>query len=122
MNNTEATIIDHSSGKHLGPISLHGKPVQADELLSTSGSMQRFTIFSGSEYLWEAWFNQEAVLLRMGKIQQKAKIITYPTDGEIEGYLDWINGTRERFVEESRFRPGVQVRKGLAMLQTLLSA
>lgn len=122
MNNSEAIIIDSLSGKPVGRITLLGKPIQTDELLSTSGSVQGFTISSGWEHLWEAWFNQEAVLLRIENIQQKAKIITYPTDGELKGHLDWINGTRERFVEESRFQPGVQVRKGLALIQALLSA
>jgi hypothetical protein len=122
MDNTEALIVDSLSGKNLGQISLLGKPIQADELLSASGSIQSFTISSGSDYLWQAWFNQESVLLRVGNIQQKAKIITYPTDGEVQGHLDWIHGTRERYVKESQFRPSVQVRKGLALLQALLGA
>ena len=122
MNITEATIIDSLNGKPLGQISLQGKPVRADELLSSSGNVQGYTISSGMEHLWDAWFDQKAITLRIGDIQQKAKIITYPTDGETDGYLDWIKGTRERFVEDRRFRPVFQARKGLALLQALLGA
>ena len=120
MNNTEATIIDSPNGKPLGQISLDGKPIQADELLSASGSIQGFTISSGTDHIWEAWFNQQAVTLRIGNIQQKAKIITYPTDGEIQGHLDWIMGTRERCAEEAPSRPRIRARKGIALLHALL--
>ena len=122
MNTTEATIIDSLSGKPLGQISLQGRAIQADELLSASGSMQGFTISSGADPLWEAWYNQDAIILRMGNIQQKAKIITYPTDGETQGHLDWIKGTRERYIEEEQSQPRIHARKGLALLQALLGA
>jgi hypothetical protein len=120
LNEIKATIIDSLSGKSLAEISLLEMPIRADELLSSSGSLRRFTILSGTNHLWEAWYNQRTVLLRTGNVQQMANIVTYPTDGETQGHLDLIKGTRERYIEEEKSRPGIQIRRGLAMLQTLI--
>jgi hypothetical protein len=124
MDQTQATLLDPQSGKLLAKITFSGAPIQVDALMSNSGSLQGFTILSNPGSLWEAWFNQKAVLLRNGKTQQLIKIVTYPTSGDNEGYLDYIPGTMRYFVEErtqSRSKPKLQSRRWLALLQALLS-
>ena len=121
---SQATLLDPQSGRPLAKITFTEAPIQVDTLMSASGSLQGFTILSSPAPLWDAWFHQKAVLLRNGKTQQLIKIVTYPTSGNNEGYLDFIPGTMRYFVKEqpqSRTKPKLQSRRWLALLQTLLS-
>jgi hypothetical protein len=124
IDQSQATLLEPKSGKTLAKITFTGAPIQVDTLMSASGSLQGFTILSSPGPLWDAWFHQKAVLLRNGKTQQLIKIVTYPTSGNNEGYLDFIPGTMRYFVKEqpqSRTKPKLQSRRWLALLQTLLS-
>jgi hypothetical protein len=121
-NKIQATLLDPQTAKPLAQISLDGEPIRANELISASGSLQGFTILSGNGELHEVWFDQQPVLLRTGNIQQLVKIATYPTDGENQGHLEIIPGTKEfcREEEERQSQPKHQIQRALALFQTLL--
>lgn len=126
MNSAPATLLDPDSGQPLAQITLDGEPIEAIELLSSNGSLQAFTIQTGHDVLEDAWFKQQAVLLRTGYSQQQIKIVTYPSDGEDQGYLEFIEGTREKYHENKHIESTQQARKksnrGTAILQTLFGA
>ena len=121
----QATLLNRKTGKLLAKISLAGEPIQTDGLISDSGSLQGFTILTSPRPLWDAWFNQKIVLLRTHRSQQLVRIATYPTAGENQGHLDYIPGTKQRYVgmdrSRRRVKPKPQTRRWLVMLQALLS-
>ena len=122
MSEREAKIFDPKTGEQLANVALIGKLIRADELISESGSLQGFKILSGSEDLQDAWFNQKSVLMRRGNIQQLVKIATYPTEGEDQGYLDFVPGTREFCEVEEKSNIKTRARRGLAVIQALLGS
>ena len=124
-NLEQAALLDRKTGKLLAKISLAGEPIQTNGLMSDSGILQGFTILTSPRPLWDAWFNQKTVLLRTHNTQQLARIATYPTAGENQGHLDFIPGTKQRYVgmdrSRRRVKPKSQARRWLVMLQALLS-
>jgi len=118
----QASLLNPKSGKLLAQIALESAPIRADQLISASGSLQGFSILSGKDELQAAWFNQEDVLLRTGNLQQRVKIITYPSDGENQGHLDLIPGTKEYCQVEEPSQPRTTTRRGLAMIQAILGS
>lgn len=122
LNASQIIIINPQTGGLISQISLDEEQFQANNVISTSGSLQGFTILSGIDELRNAWFNKKTVLLRTDKVQQHVKIATFPTLGENHGYLETIPETRINFDnEEELTKPRFQIRRGFALLQTLIS-
>ena len=86
-----AIILHPDSEKVLGRISLVGDPIPASEWIRTNGPLQGFAIIDGRDQLEQAWVNQDDVLLRTDYGQCSIKIVTYPTEGEDQGYLDFTS-------------------------------
>jgi hypothetical protein len=118
--NQSAAIVDPQTNTQLGQISLIGEPFSATEWMSSSGSLQSFVIVDGMNNLRRVWTDQEEVLLRTEFVQRYIKIVTYPAEGEKQGYLD-CTGDFERIQDEStKSIPRISVRRGLAFLQSIL--
>ena len=86
----ESIILDPQTGKSLTKIFLVGDPVPADRMISTSGKLQGYVILSKKENLWRPWMEQQKVLLRTKDMQHLVRIVTFPTTGDQQGYLDVI--------------------------------
>jgi hypothetical protein len=122
MSKNEATLLDSQTGKVLAEINLEGPPIHAEEVISDSGSIQGFFILSGYEGLMDIWFDQKAILLRQGNVQQLVKIATFPTEKENKGHLDFIPGTKEFCAVEEESPLKTRAKRGLAVIQTLLGS
>jgi len=118
MNTTAACVHDFQSGHLLAEIKLEGSPVPVNELLSSNGQLQGFTIISGNGSLREAWYNQQIILLRIGNSQRQIRIKTYPSDGEGQGFLDFIPGTLTN-CKKANTKSHNRSRRGLALIQTI---
>jgi hypothetical protein len=119
--NTAASIHDLQSGQLLAQIKLEGSPIPVNELLSANGQLQGFTILSSSGGLREAWYNQRIILLRVGNSQRQIRIKTYPSDGEMQGFLDFIPGTLTN-CQQANIKSQTRSRRGLALIQTIFGA
>jgi len=118
MNTTAASVHDLNSDQMLAQIKLEGSPIPVDELLSTNGQLQGFTILSGGGSLREAWYNQRIILLRIGNSQRQIRIKTYPSDGEGQGFLDFIPGTLTN-CKQANTKLQNRSRRRLALIQTI---
>lgn len=114
-----AIIVDPQTNKIFGGLQLTGELMPDSEWLSASGELHSFEILGDRLDLWDVWIHQKEVLLRNGTGQRLVKIMTYPTEGEKQGYLDYV-GVFERFPAESK--PQRSTLRGLAFLQSLLGA
>lgn len=112
-----AIIVDPQTKKTLGGLRLVGEPVQPSEWIQASGELQSFEILGDRSELWDVWVQQKEVFLRTETGQRLVKIMTYPADGETQGYLDFV-GTFEHFPAKSNTR--ISTLKGLAFIQSLL--
>ena len=110
-------VIDPLTEKCLGEIHLAGDSMPASDWIDASGELQSYSILGSRSELWQIWVNQKEVLLRTKLGQRPARIITYPAEGETEGYLDYI-GVFEAYPSEPEAKHTVQ--KGLAFIQSLL--
>jgi hypothetical protein len=111
-------IVDPQSENILGEIFLVGEPVSASEWIGSNGLLQRFEIIDGMDDLRMVWANQEEVLLQTNYGQRKIKIVTYPTEGETQGYLDYTSEIKPYNQTQSVSKPSIQ--RGLAFIQSLL--
>jgi hypothetical protein len=75
-------------------------------------------VIEGIDELRQVWHYQEEVLLLTKIGQRKIKIITYPTEGETQGYLDYVSELKPHNAPQSSLKPIVQ--RGLAYIQSLL--
>ena len=116
-----AFVINPETNKSIGRISLVGNPVPATKWINASGPLQGFIIVDGRELIRDAWSYQHEVLLQTYIGQRTIKIVTYPTEGEDQGYLD--------FTSELEVSPKIQAerknrllsKRGFAFLQSLFS-
>ncbi len=117
-----AIIINPTTEKILGQVSLVGDPVPATEWISTNGAIQSFVIVEGKENLKEIWAQQAVVLLRTTHGQRFIKIVTYPSEGENQGYLDYTSDfvISPKLMSERKTR--LLTQRGFAFLQSLFSA
>lgn len=120
LNQSTALVLDPQTEKQLGQICLVGKPVTATEWISPSGSLQRFVILEGMSNLRRVWYHQNEVLLQTYSGKRFIKIITYPTEGENQGYLDYTSEIEKYEVAPSKSRFRISTRRGLAFIQSLL--
>ena len=115
-----ATLLNPQTGKLLAQISLDEQHILVNEVISSSGSLQGFTILSGKGQLHESWFDQKTMLLRTRNVLKLVKIATFPIDGEKHGHLEIIQGNiKDHFLEAGQHQPNHLIRRGLALLQTL---
>ena len=119
---SNAIIVNPATEKILGQVSLVDDPVPATEWISTNGALQGFKIVDGMEQLKGIWAQQEVVLLRTTHGQRFIKIITYPSDGENQGYLDYTSDfvLSPKLTSERKSR--LLTQRGFAFLQSLFSA
>ena len=119
---SNAVIINPATEKILGQVSLVGDPVPVTEWISTNGALQSFVIIDGRDQLKGIWAQQEAVLLRTTHGQRFIKIITYPSDGENQGYLDYTSDfvLSPKLTSERKTR--LLTHRGFAFIQSLFSA
>ena len=115
---SEAIIIDPESKEKLGKISLVGEPVPISDWIDSKGPLQRFVIVEGVSDLRDTWYRQEEALLLTKLGQRYIRIVTYPTDGETEGYLDFTSEIKP--YETVPAKSKLTVQRGLAYLQSLL--
>jgi hypothetical protein len=118
---TAAIILERNSFKPLAKILLVGDPIWTDEILSVNGNLQRFLILSGKRNLGRVWFDQSAVIMRIGKVEWLVKIVTHPTGRETEGHLDLIKVRRVQGTKKLDSILENQIRKGRSLLQDLFS-
>ena len=112
-----AIIVDPQTSKSLGGLRLVGEPVAPSEWIHANGDLQSFEILGDRADLWDVWVQQKEVLLRSETGQRLVKIMTYPADGENQGYLDFV-GAFEYFPAKSKTQ--ISTLKGLAFIQSLL--
>ena len=106
INTLSVFLIDPQSKKQIGEISLSGDPVPATEWIDSNGPLQGFVILDGMDNLRNAWVYQEEILLCTDLGQQLIKIVTFPSDGEDSGFLDYT-GDFEKYqtvTQKSKFR------------------
>ena len=115
-------VISPENNKIIGQLNLIGNPVQVSNLFTNKGSLQRFEIIDGHESLKEVWSYQTEVLLRIKKWQRAVRIITYPTDGENQGYLDFTSEVSEATSFSSAGKAQNLTKKGFSFLQSLFGA
>lgn len=120
INKSIATLIDPQTKETFGKISLVGDPISATQWISASGNMQSFVILGNREDLWNIWVEQKEVLLRSNDNQRLVKIVTYPAEGETQGYLDFIGEAQDIEKERPRSKQNNRTPRGLAFLQSLL--
>jgi hypothetical protein len=120
-NKSIATLIDPQTDESFGKISLVGDPISASQWISASGDLQSFVILGSREDLWDVWVQQKEVLLRSKYSQRLVKIVTYPAEGETQGYLDLISEAQELVREQPKLEQTKRTQRGLAFLQSLLS-
>ena len=116
-----ANVIDPEKEKVIGQISLIADILPATEWISTNGPLQGFAIQDGRDRLREVWANQEEVLLRTDYKQCFIRIITYPTEGENEGYLDFTSELQALPNSPSEQKTKILEQRGFAFLQSLFS-
>lgn len=104
-NGIPATIVSLKTGKTLGQISLVGKPIPGDELLSTSGSLLRFQLLADRGKIWKAWLDQQNVLMLTEYGQHIVRIVTFPAEGDNQGHLDCIRKMDEGSGESVHPKP-----------------
>jgi hypothetical protein len=111
-------IMDPHLQEIIGEISLIGDPIPVGDWIGSNGPLQRFEILRGIDALREVWANQEEVLLLTKYGQRNVKIITYPTEGETQGNLDYVS----ELIPYRNPRPASKplVQRSLAFLQSLL--
>jgi len=119
-NKSIAVLIDPQTDETFGMISLVGDPVSASEWIGTSNDLQSFAILGDREELWNIWVQQKEVLLRNNHSQRLVKIVTYPAEGEIEGYLDFIGEAEELVKEQPKSKFMNRPIKRFAFIQSLL--
>ena len=119
---SNAVIINPATEKVLGQVCLVGDTVPATEWISTNGALQSFVIVDGREQLKGIWAQQKVVLLRTTHGQRFIKIITYPSDGENQGYLDYASDIvlSPKLTSERKSR--LLTKRGFEFLQSLFSA
>jgi len=114
-----AVILNPETEEVIGMISLVGDPVPPTEWINASGPLQGFVIIDGREELKESWTYQEEVLLRNNRWQRSIKLITYPTEGEDQGFLDFTSD----YVASPKLSPEVKTKlltqRGFAFLQSI---
>jgi hypothetical protein len=112
-----ALIVDPQSDKSLGGVNLLGDPISSDGWISANGQMQSFELVSDRADLWDVWIHQKEVYLRTEKGQRLVRIMTYPAEGESQGFLD-MHGDFEFFPAKSKSR--ISAQRSLAFIQSLL--
>ena len=117
QNSSIALIVDPQTDKSLGGVRLLGNPVSSDGWISASGDLQSFELVGERSDLWDVWIQQKEVFLRTEKGQRLVRIMTYPAEGENQGYLD-LHGEFELFPVKSKSR--ISAQRGLAFIQSLL--
>ena len=116
-----AIVINQETNKPIGRISLVGNPVPATKWFYSNGPLQGYVIIDGGEFLKDAWSYQNEVLLRTYIGQRTIKIVTYPTDGETQGYLDFTSELEESPKDQSERKTRILTKRGFAFLQSLFS-
>ena len=119
-NKSIAVLIDPQTNESFGKISLVGDPVSASQWIGTSDDLQSFAIMGDREELWDVWVQQKEILLRYNHSQRLVKIVTYPAEGETEGYLDFIGEAEELEKEQPKSKFINRPIKRFAFIQSLL--
>ena len=117
-----AIIIDPQTDKYLAKVCLNGETFPSSEWVNAPGNLQSFEILSEKKGLWEVWVDQRNVVLRTEHGQRVVKITTYPSEGENQGYLNYISDVKEFGLNSNRAEPKTQSKGKLAFLQTLFGA
>lgn len=117
-----ADLIDPQSGDILGQLSLMGAPFRGTPFAGTRGHLQNFVILTEKKEIWDAWFNQQDLLLQTDQRQWLVKIVTHPTDGENQGILSYTRtlGKADRLTHTAQ--EGAQNRKWFNLIQMLLGS
>jgi hypothetical protein len=116
-----AIIFDPDTEEVLGRITLVADSMPATEWISTKGPLQGFAIKDGRDHLQQVWVNQDEVLLRTDYGQCFVRIITYPTEGEDQGYLDFTSELQALPSVPSERKTRILTQRGYAFLQSLFS-
>ena len=130
-NKSIAVLIDPQTNESFGKISLVGDPVSASQWIGTSDDLQSFAILGDREELWDVWVQQKEILLRYNHLRERiaallshsqrlVKIVTYPAEGETEGYLDFIGEAEELEKEQPKSKFINRPIKRFAFIQSLL--
>lgn len=94
-NKFNAIIVDPRTDKFLAKVCLDGRTFPSNEWISTQGNLQSFELLDEKKGFWDVWVNQREVILRTEHTQRVIKITTYPTEGENQGFLNYISDVRE---------------------------
>ena len=121
LGKSAVQVIDPETGKLLGRIFLIGDLVPTSEWFGSSGHLQNFNIVEGERRLRQAWENQEEVLLRTDYGQRFIKFVTYPTEGENQGYLDYTSELEPAPKSSSGQKNRLLTQRSIAFLQSLFS-
>jgi hypothetical protein len=122
MNTVPADLIDPETGEILGQLSLVGEPFLGSPFAGARGRLQNFVILTEKKEIWEAWFNQQELLMQTDQMQWLVRIVTHPTEGENQGMLSYTR-TIGKVNRLTRVPPdGTQNRKWLNLIQVLLGS
>lgn len=116
-----AIVTNQETDKLIGRISLVGNPVPATKWINANGPLQGFVIIDGREFLKDAWSHQTEILLSTYIGQRTIKIVTYPTEGEDQGYLDFTSDLEVFPTNQSEGKTRISTKRGFAFLQSLFS-
>ena len=116
-----AILVDPDTEKLLGRISFVGNPVPATEWILTNGPLQGFEIIDGRDQLQKVWAYQKEVLLRTSYGRCFVRLVTYPTEDENQGYLDYTSDFE--ILPETQSEPMLNWlrQRGIALLQSIFS-
>ncbi len=114
-----AIIIDPLSDRFLAKVCLEGETFPTNEWISDQGNLQSFEILDEKKGLWDVWVDQRDVFLRTEHSQRIVKIATYPTDGENQGFLNYISDVKDYQNLPSHPKSHSSPKKRLSFLRTL---
>lgn len=118
--NAHLLVVEPQSKNPLGEILLVGDPIPVSDWLGSNGPLQRFEIISGRHTLRKVWADQDEVLLLTKFGQRNIRITTFPTEGEMQGHLDYTSELVP--YRNLRTSPNPFIKRGLAFIQSLLGA
>lgn len=114
-------IVDPEMEKPLGRISLVGGTLPSTEWIRGNGPLQSFEVVDGWDRLRNVWISQKEVILRTDYVHRRIRIVTYPTEGENQGYLDFTSDFVISPKPSAERKARLLFQRGFSYLQSLFS-
>ena len=121
LQNNTANILNPKTNKQIGQIVLIGDQVPATEWINAQGPLQSFVVLEGREHLKTVWMSQAEVLLQVNGNQGLVKIVTYPSEGEDQGFLNFTSEFSKAPDNPSARKSRLLTQRGFSFIQSLFS-